>query len=219
MPECPPLRPPQRKPDCLAPLFPALERKMYPCLRATAAAHNKLPGNREVEVEHPAALDDRAVHLTCTDQPNLFIDRKDDLERRMWKIFILNHGKADGYAGTIIGTEGCSIRMEPPILFDELDGIACKVMHASRDLLADHIEMGLQGERRLALASRRGCLADDKIAISVSIHCQRVGTGPLRHFRAHARCILCPPWNRGDPSGPGERPLIYGWSLNHAAPA
>ncbi len=137
-----------------------------------------------VEIEEVLGLEQSAGKLGSAGEAALFVDRKDEFERAMGDRIAFHDGERGSHAHSVVGAESRAVGFEPVAIHHQADGVGIEVVERALVLLADHVQVALNGSRNGAGAPRARGLADDHIAGGVLHRFQAQTAGQGKHIFA-----------------------------------
>ena len=146
-----------------------------------------------VEIEQTAG--DKALRIEArrAGETGLFVDREQQIERTVDDIGRFHERQHRRDADAVVRAERGAGRVEVVALLPRPDRVDVEIEDHIRVLLADHVEMGLECERRGFLAARRCALADHDVSGSIGRGGESVRCRHLADILPHSLLVLRPP--------------------------
>ena len=120
-----------------------------------------------VEVEQDVATEPVLLELEGAGHACLFIDGEQKLQRRVWNVVRLHHGKHGGHPQSIVGSEGGAFGLDPVVVHGHPDAFGVEIERRVVVFLVDHVHMALEDDRLAVLHAGCGWLANEHIADGV----------------------------------------------------
>ena len=120
-----------------------------------------------IEVEEVLGAEQPAGELGSAGEAAFLVDGEDELERAVGDVVALHDGQRRGHAHAVVGAQGGAVGLQPVAVADQPDGVGIEVVGRALVLLADHVQVALQGGRDGAFAAGAGGLADHDVAGAV----------------------------------------------------
>jgi hypothetical protein len=143
-----------------------------------------------VEVEQPLGGEAPRVELGGASEAGLFVEGKEQLERSVHDLRRLDERQHRCDANAVVGAERGACSVERVAVAPRPDGVDGEVEGDVRVLLAHHVEMRLQGERRRLLAAGRRRNPHDDVAGGIGRGGQIVRRSDGAHVLAHPLFVL-----------------------------
>jgi hypothetical protein len=137
-----------------------------------------------VEIEEVLGPEQPGGKLVGAGQAALFVDGENEFERAMCHAVAFHDGQPGGHAHAVIGAESGAVGFEPIAVHYQADGVGIEVVDGPFVLLADHVQVALDGGRNGGFASGARGLADDDVAGGVLEGFQTQAAGLSQHVIA-----------------------------------
>ena len=151
-----------------------------------------------IQIDHPPALQVGQIYSVRPEKTDLLVDGKDAFKRRAAERIIGQKGQHDGDRDPVVAAQRGPVGMQPVTVLQDRDGFLFHVDRVGSFLLADHVNMSLQGDRRQVFTARAPRTADDQIAHLIPAVRQPVVQGKLLQIVADCLCVEGPVRDRRD---------------------
>ena len=117
-----------------------------------------------VEVDQVGAREHSLAQSEGTREAGLLIDREERLEGSVLDRRVEQRGQRGGHADAAVGAERRALGLDPLPVDAGADGVVLEVELHVGVLLADHVHVRLEDDRRTVLEARGGGFAHDDVA-------------------------------------------------------
>lgn len=131
---------------------------------AAGAADEQLALVLGVEVDQVGAREHSLAQSESTREAGLLIDREERLEGSVLDRRVEQRGQRGGHADAAVGAERRALGLDPLPVDAGTDGVVLEVELHVGVLLADHVHVRLEDDRRTVLEARGGGFAHDDVA-------------------------------------------------------